>query len=88
MGIHSNLSPQLSEHNYHLNRAGNERRLARMAQCTAARDAHEGLAELHEIAARHYWREHVLLCTEHRKLRPIIVRQIEADAGMLHTAFG
>ena len=52
MSDHSERLQRISDYAHHLERAGDERRLAAGSTCLAARLAHLALAELHEIAAR------------------------------------
>ena len=52
MSDHSERLRRISDYSHHLERAANERRLASVAWCIAARAAHLALAELHELAAR------------------------------------
>jgi len=52
MSDHAERLRRISDYTHHLERAGEERRLAAQAWCVAARAAHVALAELHEVAAR------------------------------------
>ena len=86
MGDHSR-QPAQSDYNYHLDRAAAERRLARMAWCSAARAAHHSLADLHQTAACDQWHEHVLLSPDADAAHPATPQQIEMVTEVLLTTY-